>query len=184
MASIKGVKLTGIQSHPGLEGYTLFAVVNMDGRTAGFVRDDAYGGPWDIGIPADVQEEIRRRYREFIAETRKVDEMKLFHMTAEEFVERRDNGTLPVQEDDNLEFFFSELADLRDAEKRFKSAVKKGYRATVEVKFFHINGPTPLGYAYQTGGSPKTYKEIYDEAVAKSPAVLVTQYDSLDDFDL
>ncbi len=184
MASIKGIKLTGIQSHAGMEGMTLFAKVNMDGKVVGFVRDDAYGGPWDIGLPEDVQEEIRRRYREFITETRKVDEMELFHITAEEFAKRKADGTLPVQADDNLEFFFSELAELCDAEKRFKAAVKKGYRATVEVKFFILNGPTPLGYAYQTGGSPKTYKEIYDEAVQKSPAVLVTQYNSLDDFNL
>lgn len=184
MASIRGIKLTGIQSHMGMEGYTFYANVTMDGKKVGYVCDDAYGGPWDIGLPADVQEEIARRYGEFIEETGKVDEMALFRMTEDEYAAAKKSGTLPVQKDRNLEFFFSELAELADFEKRYKSAVKKGYKAIVRVQFYHVNGPVPVDYAYMTGGSPKLYADIYEEAEKKCKAVRVTQYASLDDFNI
>lgn len=184
MASIKGIKLTGIQSHMGMEGYTFYANVTMDGKKVGYVCDDAYGGPWDIGLPEDIRDEVKRRYLEFIKETGKVDEMAMFDITEEEFVKRRENGTLPLQNDPNLEFFFSELAELADTEKRFKSAVKKGYKALVSVKFYPVNGVYRDGYAYMTGGSPKVYADIRKDAEQKSRAVVVTQYDSLDDFNI
>lgn len=184
MASIRGIKLTGIQSHMGLEGYTLFAKVNMDGKVVGFVRDDAYGGPMDIEIPADIQKELQKRYREYIRDAKKVDQMKLFGMTKEEYVRLRDAGTLPLQEDADLEYLFSELADLAQTEKKFKNAVKKGYKAYVTVQFHHLAGPTPVDYAYMTNGTVPVFADIFSEAERKHPAVTVTQYKSLDDFNL
>lgn len=184
MASIRGIKLTGIQSHMGMEGYTLFAKVNMDGKVVGYIRDDGYGGPMDIDIPKDIQKEIQSRYRQYISDTKKVDEMKLFRMSKDEYVRLRDAGELPVQEDADLEFFFSELAELSETEKKYKSAVKKGYKAYVTVNFHNLNGPTPVSYAYMTNGTVPVFARIYSEAERKHPAVTVKQYASLDDFNI
>ena len=184
MASIRGIKLTAMQSHMGLEGYTLFAKVNMDGKVVGYVRDDAYGGPMDIEIPADIQKELQKRYREYIRDTKKLDQIKLYDMSKEEYIKRRDAGTLPLQEDADLEYLFSELADLAQTEKKFKSAVKKGFKSYVTVQFHCLAGPTPADYAYMTNGSFHVFADIFSEAERKHPAFTVTEYNSLDDFNL
>ena len=176
MASICGVKLTGIQSHMGMEGYTLFANVSVDGKRVGTVCDDAWGGSMNIDIPEATQREIQKRYKAYIVNTKKVDEMATFHMTAEEFDRNRKNGTLPVQEDADLEFFFSELADLANTEKEYKKAVKKGYKAVVTVKYHHVRGGIPQDTIYYTNGSVEAYKKVEQIARAKCVAVDVVEY--------
>lgn len=184
MASIKGIKLTGIQSHMGAEGYTLFANVSVDGKRVGTVNDDGWGGSMEIDIAPSIVNEIVRRYREYCEDTRKVDEMELFSMTAEEFAEHKKNGTLPVVKEYDLDFFFSELAELGDLEKHYKKAVKKGYKAVVRTTYHNVRGPKPCDSVYYTNGSDTVLAKLTREAEEKSPAVTVEQFSSLDDFNI
>lgn len=187
MASIKGIKLTGVQSHIGAEGYTLFANVSMDGKRVGTVCDDAWGGPWSIDIPKEIQAEILERFKTYIKEEHIVDECKTMCMEESDVVNGLAKGNLPLldTEDryvDPLELFFSELHDLGQMEKYYKTAVKKGYKAVVRSKFVSTKNGTYPDVIYYTNGSPKAYAECVKEFKKKSYAVIVKTYASLADF--
>ena len=191
MASIKGIKLTCIQSHPGMEGPTLFAKVNMDGKVVGFVRDDAYGGPWDIELSKEVREEILRRYREHIVEHRIVDECKTMDMTEDEVAAGLAAGTLPLMDTDGkyvdpLELFFSEVAQLADYEKTYKKQVKNGYMGIGVVEYIHHRGPKLADCAYGLKSRHRLLigQHLDDLASKKSKAFRVRVFLDPEDFNI
>lgn len=191
MASIKGIKLTCIQSHPGMEGMTLFAKVNMDGKVVGFVRDDAYGGPWDIELSKEVREEILRRYREHIVEHRIVDECKTMDMTEEEVAAGLAAGTLPLLDIDDkyidpLEMFFSEVAELADYEKTYKKQVKNGYKGIAVVDYLRHRGPVPVSgvYGVKSANRLAVGQRLDDLASRKSKAFRVRVFLDPEDFNI
>ena len=189
MASIKGIKLTAVQSHPGMEGMTLFAKVNMDGKVVGFVRDDAYGGPWDIELSTEVRQEILRRYREYIVENRIVDECKTMDMTEEEVAAGLAAGTLPLLDTDDryvdpLELFFSEVAQLADYEKTYKKQIKNGYAGIGVVEYIHHRGPQPVDKIYGLKSRHRLLMgQLLDDAASKkSKAFRVRMFLDPEDF--
>lgn len=191
MASIKGIKLTCIQSHPGMEGMTLFAKVNMDGKVVGFVRDDAYGGPWDIELSKEVREEILRRYREHIVEHRIVDECKTMDMTEDEVAAGLAAGTLPLLDTDDkyidpLEMFFSEVAELADYEKTYKKQVKNGYKGIAVVDYLRHRGPVPVSgvYGVKSANRLAVGQHLDDLASRKSKAFRVRVFLAPEDFNI
>lgn len=191
MASIKGIKLTCIQSHPGMEGMTLFAKVNMDGKVAGFVRDDAYGGPWDIELSKEVRETILRRYREHIVEHRIVDECKTMGMTEDEVAAGLAAGTLPLMDTDDkyvdpLELFFSELVQLSEYEKTYKKQFKNGYKGIGVVEYVRHRGPKPVDAIYCLKSSNKLTvgQRLDDLASRKSKAFRVRVFLDPEDFNI
>ena len=190
MASIKGIKLTGIQSHPGAEGYTLYAKVNMDNKVVGFVRDDAWGGPWEIELSKEVREEILRRYRAYIKEHRIVDELVTMTMTEDEVAAGLAAGTLPLLDTegeqfvDPLEMFFSEVAQLADYEKTYKKQTKKGYAGIAVVDYLRHRGPVPVSgiYGLKSRNRLAIGQQIDDLASKKSKAYRAAVYLDPEDF--
>ena len=187
MASIKGVKLTGVQSHMGAEGMTLFAYVSVDGKKVGSVFDDAWGGPMNIDIPEKIQADIVDRYKQYIKDAYIVDEIATMRMDADAVAKAYKEKTLPLVGEDGRYWepvaeFVDTIANLAEREKNYKKAVKKGHKAIVCADYIHCNGGTPLGLCYFTNGSKAHYDEVVKIAKEKSPAVIVKQYSSPADF--
>lgn len=181
MAEIKGIKLTGIQSHPGVENNTLFAKVIMDDKKVGTIVDDGWGGGMNLKLPGDLLEEIKRRHAAYIREKGIEDYGETHVLTAEQYLEAAAKGTIPLMEADP-EMFFYELAELHEREKEFKKAVKAGWKELVKIEFIHVSGPVPLDLQYRTKGTEEGIKQIRAQVEKQSKAYRLTRYRSLDDF--
>lgn len=181
MAEIKGIKLTGIQTHAGHENTALFANVIMDGKKVGSIDDDGWGGGMNFHLPDSVLEEIKRRHTAYIREKRVEDYLTTYRMTEEQYLEAAAQGSIPLMEADT-EMFFCELAALHDLEKEFKKAVKAGWKELVNIEFVPLFGPQPLDLQFKTDGSKKGIEMIRADIEKKSKAYHLTRYSSLDDF--
>ncbi len=181
MAEIKGIKLTGIQTHAGVENNTLFANVYMDGKKVGTISDDGWGGGMDLKLPGEVLEEIKRRHAAYIREKKIEDYLATYRLTEEQYLEASAKGNIPLMGADPEEFFYT-LAGLHELEKSFKRAVKSGWKELVIVEFVPLAGPQPLDQEFKTKGGEKAIEMIRAQVEKQSKAYRLTRYRSLDDF--
>ena len=181
MAEIKGIKLTGIQSHAGHDGNTLFANVVMDGKKIGTVCDDGWGGGREISIPDDVLKEIKRRHETYIREQKIEDYIATYKMTPEQYLDASGKGAVPLMEADP-ELFIDELAELTELEKTFKKALKKGWKEVVTVEFVRLAGPQPRDLQFDSDGSEEAIRTIRERADYSARPYRLKRYASLDDF--
>lgn len=144
MASIYGLKLRGSKSFLGREGYGLIADITLDGKKAGSYRDmgDGADSEWSFVSPEIEKEVMSRSYRYAKAYPNKRGEELYSGELGEEFYaeekkrKAREYPYLDINALTKNELYAfgvdqltSALENLGDLEKRFRSHLKKGYRA-------------------------------------------------------
>ena len=193
MAKMSGVELKSVKYATGMEGLFFQGNVYMDGKRIGFYSEDGDGGcGWFRGDTDGAEEKLLERICGHYGRHPEVDTLDIYRsdMSAAEYAEKRDAGTLPMtdfsgEKDTSfiLDVFMSGRAGLLEKEKSYRKGLKRGYKAYVSVGYLDIPGaPVPLDEGYFTDGSAKALEQIRTEANRKSPANEVTVYSSADDF--
>ena len=193
MAKMSGVELKSVKYATGMEGGFFQGNVYLDGKKIGFYSEDGNGGSgWFTGDTPEAEKKLMERIHEHYVKYPDVDSFRVYasKMTVDEYLEKRDSGTLPMNSYSDegessfvLDIFMSTLFSLLENEKSFKKAVRKGYRAYADVRYVHLPDiPVPVDEGYFTDGSPKSLAQIQADVDRKSPANTVTVYTSLDDF--
>lgn len=108
MAKIAGFELKAVKSFKDHDGYTIYqGNVYFKGKKLGFWSQDGWGGP-------DRYEFDERPYNEALVKVTVEDYPVLTHCF--------ELGLTP-----NMDILMGELIELKDTEKQYKAALKKGY---------------------------------------------------------
>ena len=187
MAKIYGIELKNIKNFVGHEGLAFQANVYLNGKKVGTFTDDGWGGNGWLEADKDNRKKITDVIDKYYKDNPKIDILKVFQMTPDEFRRNRDKGTLPKETEtfEPIYTFMWELHELKTTESEWKKGVKKGYKAIVVVKYEHVkNTPTPLDSVWYSNGSQESINSIQKSADEKSVANYIVVYSSSDDFNV
>lgn len=157
MASLNGIKITGLKTFEGREGMGYQGNITMDGKKIGRVFDEARGGEVDVDIEASHKSEFERRMKSY------------FESYPSEY---------PV-----MDIFLEELVNLIETEKLYKKHEKKGMKILADlykapksqtlIDGRYLNSPETMVFANE-----KTLERIIAEKGYKDQVV----YRSAEDF--
>ncbi len=188
MAIIKGITIKSLKTFMGQEGQGFSGNIYLDGKKIGTVTDAAYGGCYDYyfdkGKEKEV-EEFKKRIRKYFEENPRVDYLKTYYMSLEDFKKNKDN--LPKQKVEDMieveDSFICNLVDLSQLEKSYKKYAKLGYPIMIALDAHavaKIPMPQPQEIACKEGYDYQKY--VIDDYIEKHPTGYATIYKSLDDF--
>ena len=190
MASIYGIQLKAVKKTMGMEGEGFVSNLYMDRKKIGTACDYADGGMIYVSVQKE-KEEFSKRVRQYYTNHPQEDFVKRYNdiTSPEEYIQLRKAGQLPIKnaaEFSDMELaedFCNELYKMYDLEQIYKKQIKKGFLAIVTVEFVHIKStPLPMDKIYYTDGSRTTFEDIKKTVERKTPAVILKQYDSFEDF--
>ena len=187
MAKMKGIQLKSIKNTTGMEGYGFSASLYLDGKKIGTVADYADGGDFIYDFTSkEAEKAFEDRIKSWYEAHPMDDFLKCYKMSPEEYMKKREAGTLPVRKYEDAynqdDIFIDELLKLTDAEKAFKKGVKQGYKGYAVYEHPDFEGiPCPKDKAYFMP-SLKSAEMQLEEEKEKYAATIMHAYFSEEDF--
>ena len=187
MAKMKGIQLKSIKNTTGMEGYGFTASLYLDGKKIGTVADYADGGDFNYSFTSqEAEKAFEDRIKSWYEVHPMEDSLECYTMSPEEYMKKREEGTLPVLNYEDAynpdDIFIDELLKLTDAEKAFKKGVKQGYHGYVVYEHPDFKGiPCPIDKA-SFMPSLKSAEMQLEEEKEKYAATIMHAYFSEEDF--
>ena len=142
MASIKGFQLKNVKNTLGREGYGCLATMYLNGKKIGTSADYGDGACEDVNyVSQEAEEAMMKVIIDFAKEYDNEFIVNLYHERPQQFKEEcerfkqrypyipDDDITIETMASNSIVYIVEELLYLIDLEKKFKSYLKKGYKA-------------------------------------------------------
>ena len=142
MASVKGFQLKNVKQTLGVEGYGCIATMYLNGKKIGTYEDYGDGGCEDVTyVSPKAEEEMMKVIIDFAKEYDNEFIVNLYHERPQQFKEECERFkqrypyipdkdiTIETMASNSIVYIVEELLYLMDLEKKFKSYLKKGYKA-------------------------------------------------------
>lgn len=189
MANIYGIELKNVNNFIGHEGNIFQGNVYLNGKKVGFYSEDAWGGEGRLDATKENRKKILDTIEKYYNDNPPLDVFAVYdNISADEFVNMRDNGTLPKGRSkyfNSIDSFMYELYMLKNYETQFKKCIKQGSKALVIVEYIHIKN-TPLPYPHDvmwySPGGKRSLDIIQKKANQKSVANIMKVFSSVNDF--
>lgn len=142
MASIKGFQLKNVKRTLGREGYGCMATMYLNGKKIGTYEDYGDGACEDVTyVSKEAEEAMMKVIIDFAKGYDNEFIVNLYHERPQQFKEEcerfkqrypyipDDDITIKTMASNSIVYIVEELLYLMDLEKKFKSYLKKGYKA-------------------------------------------------------